>query len=86
MVIFCLLYVLETRDVLHAYQSEFRIGRSTIDAVICLENEIKESSSENKNGPMSILWHRESLWHGMEGSNVNTIKSNGKLFNWIMIS
>ncbi len=48
MVIFCLLYVLETRDVLHAYQSGFRKGRSTIDAVICLENEIKESSSEKK--------------------------------------
>ncbi len=54
MVKFCLLYVLETRNVLHAYQSGFRIGRSTIDAVICLENEIKESSSENKNG-RSIL-------------------------------
>ncbi len=55
MVKFCLLYVLETRNVLHAYQSGFRIGRSTIDPVICLENEIKESSSENKNGPRSIL-------------------------------
>lgn len=43
MVVSIVLFYLETRNLIHPYQSGFRKGHSMLDAVVCLENEIRKA-------------------------------------------
>jgi len=42
-----LLYYLKRRGLMASYQSGFRRGRSTIDSVLCLEDEIRKAQANS---------------------------------------
>ncbi len=79
-------YELEKKGKLANYQSGFRTGRSTMDAVIRLENEIRKAQ-ENKETVIAVFLDIEKAYDMMwkEGVLIKLHKLGigGRGFNWI---
>ncbi len=79
-------YELEKKGKLANYQSGFRKGRSTMDAVIRLENEIRKAQ-ENKETVIAVFLDIEKAYDMMwkEGVLIKLHKLGigGRVFNWI---
>ncbi len=79
-------YELEKKGKLANYQSGFRKGRSTMDAVIRLENEIRKAQ-ENKETKIAVFLDIEKAYDMMwkEGVLIKLHKLGigGRGFNWI---
>ncbi len=82
-----LTYVLESKGLLNSYQSGFRKGRSTIDSLICLENDIRKALV-NKEVVVGVCFDVEKAYDMMwrEGLLIKLDKFgiNGRLYNWII--
>ena len=50
-----LMYVLERKNLAAAYQSGFRRGRSTMDPVLCLEDEVRRAQV-NKESVVAVVF------------------------------
>lgn len=79
-------YELESRGVLNSCQSGFRKGRSTLDSVLRLENEIRKAQA-NKESVVAVFFDIEKAYDMMwkEGLLIKLSKLGveGRVFNWI---
>lgn len=79
-------YELEKKGKIANYQSGFRKGRSTMDAVVRLENEIRKAQ-ENKEAVIAVFLDIEKAYDMMwkEGVLIKLHKLGigGRVFNWI---
>uniref|UniRef100_A0A3B1IE94 Reverse transcriptase domain-containing protein n=1 Tax=Astyanax mexicanus TaxID=7994 RepID=A0A3B1IE94_ASTMX len=86
MIVRRLLYELERRGLLSPYQSGFRKGRSTIDAVLYLESDIRKAQV-SKEFVMAVFFDIEKAYDMIwkEGLLVKLYNMGigGRLFNWI---
>lgn len=77
---------LKKRDLLSPYQSDFRKVRTTMDPVICLENEIRKAQV-NKEYVLETFFDIEKaydmLWKEGLLIKLNRMEIGGKMFNWI---
>lgn len=82
-----LTYYLEKREMVASYQSGFRKGRSTIDSVIRLEDEIRKAQI-NKETMAAVFFDVEKaydmLWKEGLLIKLNIMGVGGRIFNWIM--
>lgn len=81
-----LVYVLEKEGKLSPYQSGFRVGRGTMDPVMCLEGEIKKAQS-NKESVIAVFFDIEKaydmLWREGLMLKLEEMGTGGRMFNWI---
>ncbi|XDV25401.1 hypothetical protein PO909_029322 [Leuciscus waleckii] len=81
-----LVYKLESRGLITPYQSGFRNGRTTMDPVVCLENEIRKAQV-NKESVLATFFDIEKaydmLWKEGLLIKLNKMEIGGKMFNWI---
>lgn len=79
-------YVIEKRGMLSPHQSGFRNGRTTMDPIICLENEIRKAQV-SKEAVLVILFDIEKaydmLWKEGLLIKLNKMGIGGRMFNWI---
>lgn len=81
-----LTYFLESKNLFCPFQSGFRKGRNTLDALLCLESEIRKAHT-NKEMVVAVFFDIEKaydmLWK--EGLLIKLLKMGigGKLFNWV---
>ncbi len=79
-------YTLEKSRKLANYQSGFRKGRSTMDSVIRLENEIRKAQA-NKESVITVFFDIEKAYDMMwkEGLliKLHLMDVSGRVFNWI---
>lgn len=86
MVMSRVLFYLETRNLIHPYQSGFRKGRSTLDAVVCLENEIRKAHV-NKEAVKGVFFYIEKAYNMVwkEGLLIKLDRMSIKWRNnWVM--
>ena len=81
-------YELEKRGMLAGYLSGFRSGRSIMDSVVRLENEIRKAQA-NKESVNAVFLDKEKAYDMMwkEGLLIKLHKLGvgGRVFNWIFI-
>ncbi len=79
-------YVVEKRGMLPPHQSGFRNGRTTMDPIICLENEIRKAQV-SKEAVLVIFFDIEKaydmLWKEGLLIKLNKMGIGGRMFNWI---
>lgn len=78
-------YVIEKGGMLSPHQSGFRNGRTTMDPIICLENEIRKAQV-SKEAVLVILFDTEKaydmLWKEGLLIKLNKMGIGGRMFNW----
>ena len=81
-----LTYILEKGGLLAGYQSGFRKGRNTIDAVVRLEDEIRRAQA-NKESVVAVFFDIEKAYDMMwrEGLliKLHKLEVGGRTFNWV---
>lgn len=87
MIVYWLSYLLEEKHLLNEYQSGFRKGRSTTDALIKVTNDIEKTL--NMKEVMVIVFFDiekayDSMWREGPLIKMNKLGIGGRLSNWIM--
>lgn len=81
-----LVYDLERRGLLTPHQSGFRCNRTTMDPIVCLENEIRKAQV-NKETVLAVLFDIEKaydmLWKEGLLLKLHKMGIHGKMFNWV---
>lgn len=81
-----LTYEVEKRGLFSCYQSGFRSGRTTMDSVLCLENEVRKAQV-NKESVLAIFFDIEKaydmLWKEGLLLKLHRMGIKGKMFNWV---
>ncbi len=82
-----IMHFIEERGVMTSCQSGFRKGRSTIDSVICLEDEIRKAQVKKETVVAVFLDVEKAydmLW--VEGLliKMHMLGIGGNMFNWVM--
>lgn len=79
-------YILERKGIISRHQSGFRKGRSTIDAALCLETDIRKAQV-NKEVVVGIFFDIEKaydmIWKEGLLIKLEQIGIVGRMFNWI---
>lgn len=87
MIIRRLNYILEIKGLISPYQSGFRAGQNTMDAVLSLEADIRKAQA-NKEVLVGVLFDIEKaydmLWKEGLLIKIECMGIGGKLYNWIM--
>lgn len=87
LIIYRLNYVLESKGLMSPYQSGFREGRNTMDAVLSLEADIRKAQV-NKEVLVGVLFDIEKaydmLWKEGLLIKLKCMGIGGKMYNWIM--
>lgn len=87
MIVCRLNYILERKEIISPYQSGFRKGRSTLDAVISLETDIRKAQVNKEVVVAAIFFDIEKaydmLWKEGLLIKFEQIGIEGRLFNWI---
>lgn len=87
MIIRRLNYILEIKGLISPYQSGFRAGRNTMDAVLSLEGDVRKAQV-NKEVLVGVLFDIEKaydmLWKEGLLIKLKCMGIGGKLYNWIM--
>lgn len=87
MIVYRLNYVFESKGVLASYQYGFRKGRSTLDALIKFETDIKKALSM-KEGLVAVYFDVEKaydmLWKEGLLLKLKKIGIEGRMYNWIL--
>lgn len=82
-----LTYVLESRNLFSCHQSGFRKGRTTMDPVVCLENEVRKAQA-NKEQVNAVFFDVEKaydmLWKDGLLIKLESIGIGGRMYNWVM--
>lgn len=76
-----LVYKLESRGLITPYQSGFCNGRTTVDPVVCLENEIHKAQVLATFFDIEKAY--DMLWKEGLLIKLNKMEIGGKMFNWI---
>uniref|UniRef100_A0A3B3Q2D7 Reverse transcriptase domain-containing protein n=1 Tax=Paramormyrops kingsleyae TaxID=1676925 RepID=A0A3B3Q2D7_9TELE len=81
-----LMYVMEKQGMVTECQSGFRRGRGTMDAVLCLEDEVRKAQV-NKETVVAVFFDVEKaydmLWREGLMIKLYTMGIRGRLFNWV---
>ncbi|MGL5578150.1 MAG: RNA-directed DNA polymerase, partial [Fusobacteriaceae bacterium] len=82
-----LIFVIESRNIFSAYQSGFRKGRSTMDSIVYLENEIRKAQIK-KEVLVGVFFDVEKaydmLWKEGLLMKLESLGINGRMYNWIL--
>jgi len=82
-----LMYYIEKRGLVTRYQSGFRRGRSTMDPVVCLEDDIRKAQV-NKETVAAVFFDVEKaydmLWREGLLIKMHRMGIEGNMFNWTM--
>lgn len=82
-----LTYVVESRNLFTCHQSGFRKGRTTMDPVVCLENEIRKAQA-NKEQVNAVFFDVEKaydmLWKEGLLIKLDLLGIGGRMYNWVM--
>ncbi len=78
---------IESKDLLSSYQGGFCKGRGAMDAILCLESEIRKAQT-NKEIVVAVFFDVEKvfdmLWKEGLLIKLNKLGLNGKLNNWVL--
>uniref|UniRef100_A0A3B5R9A6 Reverse transcriptase domain-containing protein n=1 Tax=Xiphophorus maculatus TaxID=8083 RepID=A0A3B5R9A6_XIPMA len=82
-----LYYFIESKNKFCPFQSGFRKGRNTMDAVLCLESEVRKAQA-NKELVIAVFFDIEKaydmLWKEGLLIKLGKIGIGGKIYNWIL--
>ncbi len=82
-----LTFILEKENLLSPYQNGFRKGRNTMDAILCLESEIRNAQT-NKESVIAVFFDIEKaydmLWKEGLLIKLNKLGIGGRMYNWVL--